>query len=569
MILSSCQRFTLDVFGQLNRSMAREWTADESSLYKPIDSSSHDIRIITLHPPCTDPNQEKITCSLTRESLHDNPQFEALSYEWGNAGFQKVILINGVQFPARQNLWNALFHLRNKSKDRRLWIDAISIDQANRSERSHQVQQMSQIYRQAWRVLIWLGLESDNSKEALEFLRTRSVASPLQQAQQLGVGLDQFLRKIQALLRLCHRPYWRRMWIIQEIVLAQKALLCCGSDHASWNDFNNFRVLWDKRIAKGFATRYLADPRPSLAFDLDRLRSQSRKPTFEVLLRTFQTSLCLDVRDKVYSLAGLAVEGEGLRIDYSNSAFNIFADMLSIQWKSRSTSLVGFARFLQRVLDIHALGDGVPDGKSLAMDCVEAAGREISRIRLLGPLLADLDSSQHRLELKVPFNENANDSLPWKVGESLSFKAACRIWREVTVIHSPISYGYPHRIKPKSSPTSSYSHIGRRETRSKRRMEDQATYDYINAVPRFFRDNWGNVGLVPSNVRCGDTICFFEDSNVLAVLRWRGDRFSIIGRAVFLELNSGQACFVVPNKRHWGRRIAFRMNAHTVYLLTR
>jgi hypothetical protein len=257
-----------------------------------------------------------------------------------------------------------------------------------------------------------------------------------------------------------------------------------------------------------------------------------------------------------------------LRIDYSKSVFDIFADMLSIQSRKNSASLIGFARVLQRVLEIHTLEDGVPDGKCLAMDCVEAFGHLIGKIRLLGPLLAELDSPQQTSEPKVPF-ENADSDLLWKVGDFLSFKAACRIWREVIVIHSPVSYGRPNRILivPSSSPT--YPHIGPRETRSKRRIEERAVQEYIDAVPRFFRDNMGNVGLVPSNARCGDTICFFENSNVSAVLRRGKDRFSIIGRAVFLKLNKSQACFVVPNKRHWGRRIAFHLNAHTAYLLTK
>src|SRR6202035_2072160 len=83
-----------------------------SSLYDPIPKSSHDIRIIILYPPSPDPLHEReIRCSLVQESLKCGPEFEALSYAWGEAGTEKDIFVNGLVISARENLWDALFHL--------------------------------------------------------------------------------------------------------------------------------------------------------------------------------------------------------------------------------------------------------------------------------------------------------------------------------------------------------------------------------------------------------------------------------------------------------------------------
>jgi hypothetical protein len=52
---------------------------------------------------------------------------------------------------ALQNLWL-------EEDPRTLWVDAVCIDQADDEERSEQVQMMSRIYKNASRVLVWLGL---------------------------------------------------------------------------------------------------------------------------------------------------------------------------------------------------------------------------------------------------------------------------------------------------------------------------------------------------------------------------------------------------------------------------
>jgi len=37
----------------------------------------------------------------------------------------------------------------------------------------------------------------------------------------------------------CSRPYWNRLWIVQEVVLATDILIQCGNDHCNWDDFSS------------------------------------------------------------------------------------------------------------------------------------------------------------------------------------------------------------------------------------------------------------------------------------------------------------------------------------------
>lgn len=67
----------------------------------------------------------------------------------------------------------ALKRLRHggSGKYRCLWIDSLCIDQSNGIERNHQVSHMGRIYRNAQRVLVWLGVHSSDSEQAIHFVK--------------------------------------------------------------------------------------------------------------------------------------------------------------------------------------------------------------------------------------------------------------------------------------------------------------------------------------------------------------------------------------------------------------
>jgi len=92
-------------------------------------------------------------------NLGDCPDYEALSYTWGSSGTDIHIELDGQDSSIRPNLAYALAALR-RSEPRVLWVDALCINQNNIHERNHQVEQMGEIYRQARRVLAWLGRPS-------------------------------------------------------------------------------------------------------------------------------------------------------------------------------------------------------------------------------------------------------------------------------------------------------------------------------------------------------------------------------------------------------------------------
>ena len=95
------------------------------------------------------------------------PPFEALSYTWGSDFVGTPLYLEGGCLPIRQNLNAALRSLRQSNQARRLWIDALCINQEDIQERTRQVQYMRLIYKRATCVIVWLGLKTPGIEEAV------------------------------------------------------------------------------------------------------------------------------------------------------------------------------------------------------------------------------------------------------------------------------------------------------------------------------------------------------------------------------------------------------------------
>ncbi len=133
----------------LNNSMSSH-SAFYSSL--PVDSKS--IRILTILPDGDEIT--KLRCELKIVQLLDSfglpsieTPFDALSYTWGEPNFSSTIICNGAEIKVTAALFEALRHLRKSEDEMTIWIDAICINQNDKTEKSMQVQLMKHIYTNA------------------------------------------------------------------------------------------------------------------------------------------------------------------------------------------------------------------------------------------------------------------------------------------------------------------------------------------------------------------------------------------------------------------------------------
>jgi Heterokaryon incompatibility protein (HET) len=186
------------------------------------------IRILLLQPHHNP--SEPIRINLEEISLpkdkNERGTYEALSYVWGAPIGDQPIECDGDQLLITENCFAALRSLRSKNEVRKLWIDAICIDQTATQtavqEKNHQLKLMGEVYAHAQRVLIWLGQGDDRIVTLMDrFSRTDQlvVDSPA------------------AVAALVSNEWFNRAWTVQELCYAQDPVVIYDQIQVPWEPF--------------------------------------------------------------------------------------------------------------------------------------------------------------------------------------------------------------------------------------------------------------------------------------------------------------------------------------------
>ena len=355
-----------------------------------------------------------LSCSLSVVSLESKPEYETLSYVWGNPSLSNEIIANGSVIKITKNLHTALWYLRSPDVPRVIWADSICIDQLNLYERSCQVRMMDDIYRLAKGVQIWLGETGDmvsNTQQSgrldfwsLEdtvksftgFLQSEQLLStlpPLASAEHailepnvpgairimelLAAGRHfyqmPFFRVIsleaiepcpvwfasmRSLAAILSRPWWTRVWTIQEAMFSVQATVrigeyqaplslfldlfrgiskhesgCCGAARALW--YGNLDISMDLLRASSRIGEYLG-------FNDDGLDG---KITLSRALLVATRRKAFDPRDHVYALHGVVYNKDRLiKPDYEISIDKVFANATKVLFdESRLLDALAYA----------------------------------------------------------------------------------------------------------------------------------------------------------------------------------------------------------------------------------
>lgn len=279
--------------------------------YTRLDLARDAIRLLRLEKGYS---AEPLRCELFEAHLHDidGIPYEALSYTWGDASAKREVIVNQQSFSITANLETALRALRLPHQDRLLWVDAICIDQSSDVEKSHQVGQMRLVYKLAEQVIIWLGPSSEDIDLLMGLANTLDLhASRTKSWEQEwesivvangGPATDMFYRAYMALDELLARPWFRRVWIIQEVASARSAVVVCGAKSISSRTFAQMPALIGLENVDSHAQAVL-DIMPG------PLRHRSwwtSNRDLGTLLRKFRSSQAGDPRDRVYALLGIS-----------------------------------------------------------------------------------------------------------------------------------------------------------------------------------------------------------------------------------------------------------------------
>ncbi|EWZ31042.1 hypothetical protein FOCG_08157 [Fusarium oxysporum f. sp. radicis-lycopersici 26381] len=336
----------------------------------PLDTSKPEIRLLEIVE-----DNGVVSCKLHTVTFSKQLRFAALSYVWGSAADRVNINIDGVGVPVSKSLaralkeargyWQYEFPHRDQSKFR-IWVDAVCINQADAAERTEQVMLMRDIYSSADLVLGWLGSEEDD--KILTAITTIMVLSKafrgakwevdnlmnLEWLRTCGLTKEPECDKFWASLDdLALLPYWRRVWILQENVLASTlfyiAPRVCIEYRSLMNVCRMFDILslklTEKQVTKpNFVPSHIwmkfCPPRGTgfihlrniIRFDVAKImykdkttKSQEERQRTAVQLSAFGGTLeATDPKDHIYGLLGLS--SLPLSPDYTKSVRDVYVD---------------------------------------------------------------------------------------------------------------------------------------------------------------------------------------------------------------------------------------------------
>jgi len=275
-------------------------------------------RIITLAPGIF---TDALRCFLTTINIEDAPRYEALSYVWGRSQAESPMWCEGRPIFITVNLDAALRHLRLPTQARRLWVDALCINQENVDERTRQVQYMRLIYKHAARVVVWLGLKSVGVEHALDLARR---LSQLQAAAMDEATLEVAMRITLEdspptargyLSEFFDREYFVRSWCVQEVVASAWCIGKCEDLEMDFFDIISaapYVIQYRGQMFSGKPLEFwnyisLSRQRTTTATASGAVEgSMGRLLTILAGARDFKAT---DPRDKVFALLGISDEG--------------------------------------------------------------------------------------------------------------------------------------------------------------------------------------------------------------------------------------------------------------------
>ncbi|KAK7727193.1 hypothetical protein SLS63_007244 [Diaporthe eres] len=293
--------------------MDSELFDDHSTVHYPkLDADSAQIRLVVLARGA--PNSP-IHCTYRVVSLDDeNLSYETLSYVWKDEAGTAPVCVEGKAASVTRGLFGALEQLRLVDCERTLWIDAICINQSDSVEKTQQVDMMCRIYSQCRRCNIWLGPlgETSLADANLAIDTVAWVAGDIADTPAFLDDVSQRRRAAEAFATLLTRPWWMRIWTVQEVILPPRRFIYWGPCKLSWDllDRASEAVMDDTHIKPpADLQKYAHEFYASGAFGHLTARVRSMRITVNehplYLFWRWRFRQATDPRDKIYALLGM------------------------------------------------------------------------------------------------------------------------------------------------------------------------------------------------------------------------------------------------------------------------
>jgi hypothetical protein len=216
---------------------------------------------------------------------------------------------------------------------------------------------MKEIFSAANFVIAWLGSQTEESAQILDEIRQIANRSHIETRQHMTqIEARNGARKL-----FFDRLYWKRMWIVQEFLLAPDIYLLCGPQGVWWNEFKDY--LHSLEQAWTLGSLRVSPAAAALYYQRTERKHSSRvfsAATLDLMIEKFHSGRCVDVRDRVFALLGLVNVSDAssavLLADYTITPTQLYYRTLSYVRNStrlrESTMWARFRGILASALDI-------------------------------------------------------------------------------------------------------------------------------------------------------------------------------------------------------------------------
>jgi hypothetical protein len=351
-------------------------------VYRPLEGPDH-IRILELQPSYGS-DSTPIRVRLHHKSLSGSKDtYRAISYAWGDLdiSIRRPIICNNAKITIAPTLYSALTRLRDTDISQQLWADALCINQqttpAALTERSQQVSFMGKIFSAVSHVVVDLGdtdardemllrcfkkvelVSNDAWKREFPYFQDLAAAHPQysEYAESLRLHEDHEteghilhdpssllpsptsdLSFWQGFLDFVGRPWFYRLWVVQEFSLAKKVQVMIGN-HMHTESILHFAIprVLDHYVyltratgvsveeifilpkTKGFSAYFWK----LLQIRCDTIHGHTSAACICELLSGTRHLECSNDRDRVYALLGLSSAAETVKVDYSEGLIRL------------------------------------------------------------------------------------------------------------------------------------------------------------------------------------------------------------------------------------------------------
>ena len=290
----------------------------------------------------------ELSCEYLPSPFNGHPlKYTAISYVWGDPSPVSQILCNDEGYlsltASATDILTAVVETKAQGY---FWIDQLCINQEDNQEKADQVRRMGEIFASANSVIAWLGAPAADSDMAADFVITLFDAMKNLASRSIAITADSLCQntgcehpsiKWLALRNLLSRPWFERLWIVQEIIMAAgNMILLYGGSFIAWDTLAEVIVTMETHGLSWLIVQSIdeeADPiapagllNTACVHAMKNMKNAQQPICLQLALIYCLRFKATDPRDKIFALLGLATDASDpvLNPNYEATARDVF-----------------------------------------------------------------------------------------------------------------------------------------------------------------------------------------------------------------------------------------------------